>query len=191
MSTTIDDFSVPTPAVTILTGSAGPLYTEMEPEETGILGGVRHSALGIGLNPYNVPANLDISGGCLKLSTGAGQFLTVDVAYGLAAGGRLQPLYESGVGDFLSMGSAIRTNFKVGDGQDVTINYNIVIYTASGYAHYAENVHPRAFSPTSMDFPFERFNSHPDAPADLTAVSIILFRFQTWADFVIDSFEIV
>lgn len=187
MPTIIDDFSVPTPAVTILSGSAGPTYREGE----GILGGVRLSTLAIGLSPYGVPANLDISEGFLKLSTGVGQFLTVDVAYGILEGGRLRPLSGSGVGDFLSMGSAIRTNFAVGDGRDININYNIVIYTASGYAHYAENIQPKAFGPTQVEFPFESFRSHPDAPADLAAVSAVLFRFQTWADFVIDSFEIV
>jgi hypothetical protein len=187
MATVIDNFRVPTPAVTILSGSAGPTYTEGK----SILGGVRRSTLGIGLNPYGVPANLDISEGYLKLSTGAGQFLTVDVAYGILEGGLIRPLSNSGVGDFLSMGRAIRTKFVVGDGRDIIINYNIVIYTASGYAHYGDNVHPRAYGPTPIDFPFDSFGINSDTRADLASVSAILFRFQSWADFVIDSFEIV
>lgn len=95
--------------MTIPRDPGGSTYTT----EEGILGGSRLSTLEIGLNPYDVPANLDISQGFLKLSTGAGQFLGVDVGYGILEGGRVQPLSSSRVGDFLSMGSALRTNFMI------------------------------------------------------------------------------
>ena len=188
MTTVIDDFKVPTPAVTILSGLAGPTYTE----GAGILGGVRYSSLYVPINPYGVPANLDISEGFLKLSTGAGQFLSVPIIYGLSEGGRVRPLSSSGVGDFLSMGSAFRTNFIVGDGQDVHITYSIVVFTSSGRAQYDETVHPSPYFPTPIDFPFDSFNpADRDMPPDFAAVNYVLFQLQTWADFVIDSFEIV
>lgn len=188
MSMKIDGFTVANDRPrTISDGSTGRIYAVGEE----ILGGVRTSSLGVGLNLYNVPANLDISNGYLKLSTGAGQFLGVDIIYGLGEDGSLEPLHSHGAGDFLSLGSTLRTNFVLGDGSDVVINYNIVIYTANGRAHYAENITPRAFGDTVFDVPFEHFNIPTVEPADLSAVTLILFRFQTWADFVISSFEIV
>ena len=187
----IDDFSVPTPAVTLpsdVTGlTTGPVYTA----GAEILGGGRRTTFTINLNPYATPAHLDISEGFVKLSTGVGQFLGFDVIYGLAEDGRLRSLSDSGVGDFLSLGSTFRTNFTVGDDENVFINYNIVVWTASGWVIYGDNIEPRAFGPTTVDFPFESFRSNTGTPPDFSAVSIVLFRFQTWADFVIDSFEIV
>jgi hypothetical protein len=156
-----------------------------------MLGAGRFTQLVMGLNFQNQPAHLDITKGYLNLSVGAEQYVRLEVGYGVqpdgSGGGKTVPLTDSGVGDFSSMGSAFRMNFRSSD--NMLINFNIVVFTASGWASYGENITVRPFSPSHIDFPFERFTSFTNP--DFSKVSALVFVFQTWADFVIDSIEII
>jgi hypothetical protein len=185
MATVLDDFSSGPHDVTIHS------LSDLNYQAGTMLGGGRFTQLIMGLNPQNQPAHLDITEGFLNLSVGAGQYLRLEVGYGFqpdgSGGGTSVPLTDSGVGDFSSMGRAFRTNFRFSD--NMLINFNIVVYTASGWVSYGENITVAPFSPSHIDFPFERFTGPTNG--DFSKVSVVVFIFQTWADFVIDSIEII
>lgn len=185
MSTVLDNFSSGSHNVTIQSG------LDLNYQAGTMVGGGRFTQLIMGLNPQNQPAHLDIKDGCLNLSVGAAQYIRLEVGYGYqpdgSGGGKTVPLTDSGVGDFSSMGSAFRTNFRFSD--NMLINFNISVLTASGWVSYGDNFVVPPFSPKSIDFPFERFKDQTNA--DFSKVSTFVLGFQTWADFVIDSIEIV
>lgn len=185
MATVLDDFSSGPHDVTINSGS------DLNYQAGSMLGGGRFTHLIMGLNPQNQPAHLDITQGFLNLSIGAAQYLRLEVGYGFqpdgSGGGTTVPLTDSGVGNFSSMGSVFRTNFRFSD--NMLINFNIVVFTANGWASNGENISVPPFSPSSIDFPFDRFTG-PTQP-DFSKVNALVFIFQTWADFVIDSIEII
>jgi hypothetical protein len=184
MATVLDDFSSGSHNVTIQSG------LDLNYQAGTMLGGGRFTQLIMGLNPQNQPAHLDITQGFLNLSVGAAQYIRLEVGYGYQpdgnGGGKTVPLIDSGVGDFASMGTAFRTNFRFSD--NMLINFNIVVLTASGWVSYGENISVAPFSPKHIDFPFEKFVS---ANGDFSKVSTFVLAFQTWADIVIDSIEIV
>jgi hypothetical protein len=185
MSTVIDDFSSGIDDVTIKSG------LNLKYQSGTMLGGGRSTHLITIFNPQNQPAHLDITNGYLNLSVGAEQYLRLEVTYGVQPDGSGDginvPLTDSGVGDFSSMGSAFRTNFRFRD--NMLINFNIVVYTASGWASYGENLPVPPSAPNHIDFPFERFKTFTQA--DFSKVTAVFFGFQTLADFVIDSIEII
>jgi hypothetical protein len=185
MATIIDDFNTGPHDITISSGA------DLAYQAGSMLGGGRFTQLIVAQNPQNQPAHLDIAKGFLNLSLGAMQYLRVELGYPYepdgSGGGRTLSFIDQGVGDFRSMGTAFRTSFRFSD--LMPINYNIVVSTASGWASYGENISAAPFVQTHFDFPFDKFTG-PSAP-DFGRVSIVVFIFQTWADFVIDSFEIV
>ncbi|MCB0164467.1 MAG: hypothetical protein KDI79_09590 [Anaerolineae bacterium] len=193
MAITIDEFNVGQKSGPLMDVTLPPGYTDYR-EDVSILGGSRLMKLTIHHNPFETPTNLDVSAGHLKLSTGAGQFLGLQLLYGVSEDYRIRSLAGRGVGDFRSFGSALRTNFCCGVGKDINVTYAVTVYTASGaIATYVENVHPKPHEPTSVDFPFERFetlggSSHA---ADFSAVTSLYLGIDTWGDFVINSIEIV
>ena len=185
MSTLIDDFTSGSHDVTIQSG------VELNYQTGSMLGGGRYTQLIVANNPQNQPAHLDITNGFFNLSVGAMQYLRLELGYPYepdgSGGGRPLSFIDQGVGDFLSMGTAFRTKFRFSD--LMPINYNILVFTASGWTIYGENISAPPFVPSHFDFPFARFTG--PGGSDFSRVSIIVFIFQTWADFVIDSFEIV
>lgn len=185
MTTFIDDFSSGPHDVTIHSGS------ELNYQAGTMLGGGRFTKLIVGPNPQNQPAHLDVTNGSLNLSTGAEQSLRLEIGYGYqpdgSGGGMQVPLTNSGVGDFNSIGNAFRTNFRFSD--NMLINFNIVVFTPSGWTSDGENVSVPPSSPTHIDFPFNRFTG--PGGSDFGRVNFLVFIFQTSADFVIDSLEIV
>ena len=187
MSTLIDDFSSGPHSVTLHSGS------DLNYQSGGMLGGGRWTQLGVAVNLRNQPLHLDTGSGYLNLSVGPEQYVRLEIGYGWLpdgmGGGTPAPLSEGGFGDFLALGSAIRTRFNSAD--LVAINFNIVAYTATGWGLYGENVVGHPFSPSSFDFPFASFAGNlPPAP-DFSRVGFLVFVFQTWSDFVIDAIEIV
>jgi hypothetical protein len=185
MTILIDDFKTGPHDITILSG------VDLSYQTGSMLGGGRFTQLIVAQNPQNQPAHLDITKGYLNLSLGAMQYLRVELGYPYepdgSGGGRTLSFIDQGMGDFSSMGSAFRTSFRSSD--LMLINYNIVAYTAGGWAAYGENISAPPFTRSHFDFPFEKFIG-PGTP-DFSKVSIVVFIFQTFADFVIDSFEIV
>jgi hypothetical protein len=135
MSTVLDDFSSGSYVIPSLNSGSDLNY-----QAGTMLGGGRYTQLIMGLNPQNQPAHFDIKDGFLNLSVGAAQYLRLEVGYGYqpdgSGGGKTVPFTEIGVGDFASMGSAFRTNFRFSD--NMLINFNIVVFTANGWASYGE-----------------------------------------------------
>jgi len=176
----IDDFGDVPHEVTLLSG------VESNHQTGTMLGGGRYTGLIVGLNPRNQPAHLDTGTGYLNLSVGAEQYLRLEVGYGVAPA---STLVESGSGDFLALGNVFRTRFRFSD--NMIINFNIVVFTETGWVSYGENIGVAPFSPRNIDFPFDKFVGFGPSPADFSKVGAIVYVFQSWADFVIDSFEIV
>jgi hypothetical protein len=195
----IDDFT--SGAVQLDLPTQGNSTTHVAQCQNGeMLGGGRYVALGIALNPRQQPAHLDVNQGYLNASIGAEQFAGVDLVYGRRAtrDGECQnaSLLDSGNGDFASMGGGIRTTLNSSSGLYGSLNFNVVVYTATGWASIGVNVSnsPR---PITVDFRFEdgpethRFRSPEGHPADFSRVGLVLFRFATWGDFVIDKLEVI
>lgn len=185
MATLIDDFSSGPHDVTIQSDS------DLNYQAGTMFGGGRFTQLIVGLNSQNQPAHLDITNGSLNLSTGAEQYLRLEIGYGYqpdgSGGGMQVPLTDSGIGDFASIGNAFRTNFRFSD--NMLINFNIVVFTPSGWTSYGENVNVPPSSPSHIEFSFDRFTG--PGGSDFGRVNFLVFVFQTSADFVIDSIEIV
>lgn len=184
MARIIDDFSTGTYDVTIKNGS-DLNYQKGE----SILGGQRYTVLTVGLNPQEQSAHLDITNGNLNLSVGVLQYLRLDVVYGLEQDVAGTTLIQKGAGDFKAMGSAFKVNFRFTD--TMPLNLNIVIYTEAGYASYSSSIGESAFSPNPRSFQvkFDQFQNADQA--DFSKVGGVHFVFDSWADFVIDSIEIV
>lgn len=191
MPTTIDDFSTGTHDIT-LRPPATP-SSNLHYQSGSMLGGGRWTQLGIGFNLRSQPVHLDVGSGFLNLSVGPEQYIRLEVGYGFlpdgAGGGIPTPLVDQGVGDFLSMGNAIRTMFHSAD--LLSINYNIVVWTATGWASHGANVTGHPFTPSQVDFPLAEFTTNGDLKPDLSRVHYMLLVFQTHSDFVLDAIEIV
>lgn len=185
MTTLIDDFSSGLYDITTYSGVVDSCQTG------AMLGNGRSTRLIIADNPHNQPAHLDIAGGFLNLSVGARQYLRFEIGYPYepdgTAIGRPLSFIDLGQGNFQALGSAFRTTFCFSD--LIPINYNMIVFTASGSASYGENISPNPYAPAHFDFPFSKFTG-PGA-SDFGRVRSVVFIFQTWADFVIDSIEIV
>jgi hypothetical protein len=181
VSTVIDDFSSGPYEVTIRSG------VDLSYQAGTMLGGGRYSQLIVAGNPQNQPAYFDIANDCLNLSVGAMQYLRLELGYPYQLDGSPRSFVDLGLGDFQSMGTAFRTTFRSSD--LMIINYNIIAFTAGGWTQYGENISAPPFVPSHFDFPFAAFTG--PGGNDFSQVGIVVFIFQTWADFVIDSFEIV
>lgn len=182
MARIIDDFSTGAYDVTIKSG-----YNLNYQEGEGILGGYRYTGLQVAVNPQEQPAHLDINKDCLNLSIGASQYVRLEVGYGYQKDGSIALLHEKGIGDFKSMGDAFKLNFRFSD--TMLINFNIVVFTATGWAQFGQNYSLPASSTSSIEAPFAQFGS--PTQADFSRVGVVLFVFQTLADSVIDSIEII
>lgn len=186
MATVIDDFTSGTYGVTIEKGN------DLNHQAGSMLGGGRFTQLAVALNPQNQPAHIDITDGCLNLSVGAMQSVRLELGYpfqmdsGDGKQGHHLSFVDLGCGDFRSMGSAFRTKFR--SGINVTVNFNIVVHTATGIGQYGENFNLSIGETNNIDFPFEKFVGN--SPLDFSKVAVVVFIFQTWGDFVVDSFEI-
>jgi hypothetical protein len=198
MPTFIDDFTTGADTIDI---PHGPAYSIKYQDGATILGGGRYTSLQIAGDPRHQPAHLDVnpdSPGYLNVSLGAEQYDRVEIGYGYRTDGRgggvQAPLTASGHGNFLSMGRAIRTNFHSADS---VYGFNFVVYAAlaTGPAYAATNF-VGGLSPFSIDFSFDgtgpvenQFKSA--VTPDFTRVGFVIFIFQVWGDFVIDSFQLV
>lgn len=195
---TIDDFSSGPHALDVAPGAAS---TSVRGCQSGtMLGGGRDTYLHVALDPRNQPAHLDAGSGYLDVSLGAEQYAHVQVLYGYAPvnGGCAQnPLVGTGNGDFLSMGSVIRTTFNSASTRIGWINFNVVAVSAGGWSLAATKVNDSP-GPFHVDFRFAGadprepdFGGVEGQSADFSAVNFLVFGFQAGGDFVIDSFEVI
>jgi hypothetical protein len=197
---TIDDFSSGPHALEVAPGSAP---TSVRGCQSGtMLGGGRHTYLHVVQDPRGQPARLDAGSGYLDVSLGAEQVAHVDVMYGWAADNGScteNPLVGTGNGDLLSMGNVIRTTFNSASTPDGEVNFNVIASSAGGRSQAGGTVNVSR-TPVNIDFwlastgpPDRKFgNAGLDVPpADFSALTFVVFRFQATGDFVIDSFEVI
>jgi hypothetical protein len=124
------------------------------------------------------PAN-DPSPSALIYSAGYKAYPRLEMHYGAVTPLRL---------DLGTNYDRIRVNF---DGSDGVVNFNIVVFSPSGYSQIGCNLEPIASS-VSIDFPFANFQGQ----ADPTKIDVISFVFQSGTavganDWAITSFEAV
>jgi len=179
MASTLDDFTTGAHDVTINAG------LDLAYQTGGMISGARWTQLIVALNPRNQPAHLDTGSAFFNVSAGAEQYLRVELGYGwnaLAGAG-----LPTGVPmDLASLGRAIRTNFH---SADQIVNFNVVAFSMGGWSSHGVNL-SAGTNPVSQDFEFTAFTSN-GKEADFTQLTDLVFVFQTFADFVISSIEVV
>jgi hypothetical protein len=134
-------------------------------------------------NPFNQDATFQIRPGdpaALIVSAGYKSSPRLDVVYGAS----------SSLGLDLTGFDRFRVNF---DGSDLVLNFNIVVFTPTGWRQTGCNLDP-ILNPLSIDFPFADFTG-PGA-SEFTSLSGIDFIFQSGSavganDFAVRSFEAV
>jgi len=179
MASALDDFTSGAHDVTITTG------LDLTYRGGSMLGGARWTQLIVAQNPRHQPAHLDTGSGFFTVSAGAEQYLRVELGYGWNAlvGGGL-PIGEPM--DLASLGQAIRTNFH---SADRVVNFNVVAFSIGGWSSHGVTL-SEGTTPFSHDFELGAFTSN-GTPADFSQLTDLVFVFQTFADFVISSIEMV
>jgi hypothetical protein len=159
--------------------SVPPGTVETRYQSGTMLGSVRSTTVHNVVSPRAIPARLDISSAArLSLTLGAIQYARLDVGYGWQSDGALNPL---GVDLRKDGASRFATTFASDDAQ-FFVNFNIVVYGASGWSSAGSNV-----TAGPVEFPFDSFagpGSH-----DFADVRFVVFVFQTADDLAIEQFD--
>ncbi len=168
----IDDFSAGFVKRSLTTPN-----TSVSPVTTGthILGGMRQSAMGLGSNPWAMPATIEVH----KATTGSVNSLALGQGYGASA--RVDEFYGSSVTG-LPLGanlSASTDRFRLTfAGINGALNFNILAYTGTAHEQNGCNIAANPFSQTIIELKYSDFTVQ-GPPISFAQVDDLDFIFQT------------